>query len=81
MSPAGFQDGYPYPHAHTLYILECGEGPKLKEEQVCAKMIMFAFGNALAHAHALNGVRHRWDYASGWRDTVGYRLSTACFTV
>ncbi|XP_048844434.1 39S ribosomal protein L37, mitochondrial [Brienomyrus brachyistius] len=53
----GFQDGYPYPHAHTLYILECGEGPKLKEEQVHCKMIMFAFGNALAHAHALYGTQ------------------------
>lgn len=51
----GFRDGYPYPHAHTLYFLE-GDGRfKLRPEQFRAKMVMFAFGNALARAHKLYG--------------------------
>ncbi|XP_071368326.1 large ribosomal subunit protein mL37 [Centroberyx affinis] len=54
----GFKDDYPYPHAHTLYFLEAGDVPcKLRPEQFRAKMIMFAFGNALARAHALYGTQ------------------------
>lgn len=52
----GFKDDYPYPHAHTLYFLETGEViPRLHPPQLRAKMIMFAFGNALARAHKLYG--------------------------
>ncbi|XP_071760680.1 large ribosomal subunit protein mL37 [Centroberyx gerrardi] len=54
----GFKDDYPYPHAHTLYFLEAGDVPcKLRPEQLRAKMIMFAFGNALARAHTLYGTQ------------------------
>ncbi|XP_076838149.1 LOW QUALITY PROTEIN: large ribosomal subunit protein mL37 [Brachyhypopomus gauderio] len=51
----GFREDYPYPHAHTLFIKEAGDTPKLREDQLRAKMIMFAFGNALARAYALYG--------------------------
>lgn len=54
----GFIGNYPYPHAHTLYFKETSEcGFKLLPEQFRAKMLMFAFGNALARAHKLYGVR------------------------
>ncbi|XP_029931119.1 large ribosomal subunit protein mL37 [Myripristis murdjan] len=54
----GFRDDYPYPHAHTLYFTEAQDGPcKLLPEQLRAKMIMFAFGNALARAHTLYGTK------------------------
>ncbi|KAG8013847.1 39S ribosomal protein L37 [Nibea albiflora] len=53
----GFRDDYPYPHAHTLYFLEDTDAScKLRPEQFRAKMVMFAFGNALARAHKLYGV-------------------------
>ncbi|TMS10078.1 Acyl-coenzyme A thioesterase 11 [Larimichthys crocea] len=53
----GFRDDYPYPHAHTLYFLEDADANcKLRPEQFRAKMVMFAFGNALARAHKLYGV-------------------------
>ncbi|XP_066508300.1 large ribosomal subunit protein mL37-like [Hoplias malabaricus] len=51
----GFRDDYPYPHAHTLYVMEAGNTPRLLPEQLRAKMIMFSFGNALARARALYG--------------------------
>lgn len=51
----GFRGDYPYPHAHTLYFLECDANWKLRPEQFRAKMIMFTFGNALARAHKLYG--------------------------
>ncbi|XP_068197660.1 large ribosomal subunit protein mL37 isoform X2 [Antennarius striatus] len=53
---SGFTDDYPYPHAHTIYFLE-GADPrwKLRPEQFRAKMVMFAFGNALVRAHKLYG--------------------------
>lgn len=55
---SGFRDDYPYRHAHTLYFSErAGESFKLKPEQFRAKMIMFAFGNALARAHKLYGTQ------------------------
>ncbi|XP_066548615.1 large ribosomal subunit protein mL37 [Amia ocellicauda] len=57
-SHTGFGEGYPYPHAHTLFFSEAGDaGPMMKPEQIRAKMIMFSFGNALARAHALYGVQ------------------------
>lgn len=53
---SGFRDGYPYQHAHTLYFSEGAcDGFKLQPEQFRAKMIMFAFGNALARAHKQYG--------------------------
>lgn len=53
----GFREDYPFPHAHTLFLMEMGNAPKLYPEQLRAKMLMFAFGNALARAQALYGVR------------------------
>ncbi|XP_035643762.1 39S ribosomal protein L37, mitochondrial [Oncorhynchus keta] len=54
----GFKEDYPYPHAHTLFLLEAGDTPvTLLPEQLRAKMIMFAFGNALARAHTLHGTK------------------------
>nr|XP_033772159.1 39S ribosomal protein L37, mitochondrial [Geotrypetes seraphini]XP_033772160.1 39S ribosomal protein L37, mitochondrial [Geotrypetes seraphini]XP_033772161.1 39S ribosomal protein L37, mitochondrial [Geotrypetes seraphini] len=50
----GFQDGYPYPHPHTVYISNSNnKGKRFKEYHLRSKMIMFAFGNALAKAKAL----------------------------
>ncbi|KAA0719016.1 39S ribosomal protein L37, mitochondrial [Triplophysa tibetana] len=51
----GFRADYPFPHAHTLFLMEMGNTPKLYPEQLRAKMLMFAFGNALARAQALYG--------------------------
>lgn len=52
----GFREGYPFPHAHTLY-LDDPKNPRcvLHPEQFRAKMLMFAFGNALARAHLQYG--------------------------
>lgn len=56
----GFVGDYPYPHAHTLFFQEADSGHKLRPQQFRAKMLMFTFGNALARAHRLYGVRrHR----------------------
>ncbi|CAL9688418.1 unnamed protein product [Knipowitschia caucasica] len=52
----GFQEGYPYPHAHTLFFHgQKSSRGSLRPEQFRAKMLMFAFGNALARAHLLYG--------------------------
>ncbi|XP_074543897.1 large ribosomal subunit protein mL37 [Halichoeres trimaculatus] len=52
----GFRDDYLYQHAHTLYFSEgAPDSSKLQPEQLRAKMIMFAFGNALARAHKQYG--------------------------
>lgn len=57
---SGFRDGYPYPHAHTLYFVEGADVRcKLLPEQFRAKMVMFTFGNALARAHKLYGTQHQ----------------------
>lgn len=54
---SGFAADYAYPHPHTLYFLEgADDNCKLQPEQFRAKMLMFAFGNALACAHKLYGV-------------------------
>nr|KAF6379424.1 mitochondrial ribosomal protein L37 [Myotis myotis] len=57
----GFQEGYPYPYPHTLYLLEAANIRPLRfqPDQLRAKMILFAFGNALAQARLLYGVRVR----------------------
>ncbi|KAG2461612.1 RM37 protein, partial [Polypterus senegalus] len=52
----GFRDGYPFPHAHTLYIADSGVlHGKFKSEQLRAKMIMFTFANALVRAKLTYG--------------------------
>ncbi|NXG56709.1 RM37 protein, partial [Hemiprocne comata] len=52
-----FRDGYPYSHPHTLFFLESANirPDRFRPEQLRAKMLMFAFGNALAKAKALHG--------------------------
>lgn len=59
LCPLGFRDGYPYSHPHTLFFLESANvrTDRFRPEQLRAKMLMFAFGNALAKARALHGVR------------------------
>ncbi|XP_030061485.1 large ribosomal subunit protein mL37 [Microcaecilia unicolor] len=53
---SGFQAGYPYPHPHTVYFSNSDiKGKRYKEAHLQSKMIMFAFGNALAKAKALYG--------------------------
>ncbi|NWU95361.1 RM37 protein, partial [Upupa epops] len=56
-SAVGFRDGYPYPHPHTIFFLESASTypQRFRPEQLRAKMLMFAFGNALAKAKALYG--------------------------
>ncbi|XP_063076360.1 39S ribosomal protein L37, mitochondrial [Engraulis encrasicolus] len=48
----GFSEGYRYPHGHTLFFAHLLDG---HHEELRAKMVMFAFGNALARARALYG--------------------------
>ncbi|XP_025960776.2 large ribosomal subunit protein mL37 [Dromaius novaehollandiae] len=57
LDDTGFRDGYPYPHPHTLYFLESANirPNRFRPEQLRAKMMMFAFGNALAKAKMLYG--------------------------
>ncbi|XP_071606180.1 large ribosomal subunit protein mL37 [Heliangelus exortis] len=57
LNNTGFQDGYPYSHPHTLFFLESANirPDRFRPEQLRAKMLMFAFGNALAKAKALYG--------------------------
>ncbi|XP_013001707.1 large ribosomal subunit protein mL37 isoform X2 [Cavia porcellus] len=53
----GFQEGYPYPYPHTLYLMETADlqPHRFHPEQLRAKMILFAFGSALAQARLLYG--------------------------
>ncbi|KFR14815.1 hypothetical protein N306_07509, partial [Opisthocomus hoazin] len=57
LNDTGFKDGYPYSHPHTLFFLESANirPQRFRPEQLRAKMLMFAFGNALAKAKALYG--------------------------
>ncbi|XP_005233042.3 39S ribosomal protein L37, mitochondrial [Falco peregrinus] len=57
LNDTGFRDGYPYPHPHTLFFLESANirTNRFRPEQLRAKMLMFAFGNALAKAKVLYG--------------------------
>lgn len=58
VNSTGFTADYSHPHPHTLYFLEGGDDScKLQPEQVRAKMLMFAFGNALACSHKLHGTK------------------------
>ncbi|XP_038066044.1 39S ribosomal protein L37, mitochondrial-like isoform X2 [Patiria miniata] len=45
---SGFYDGYPFPHAHTLFMY--GEYDERQAEKINARGIMFAFANALCRA-------------------------------
>ncbi|XP_039175778.1 39S ribosomal protein L37, mitochondrial [Crotalus tigris] len=49
----GFNKGYPYPYPHTAYTIETGK--REKSEHLQARVLMFAFGNALAKAKKLYG--------------------------
>ncbi|XP_061040160.1 large ribosomal subunit protein mL37 [Eubalaena glacialis] len=53
----GFREGYPYPYPHTLYLLESANlrPHRFQPDQLRAKMILFAFGKALAQARLLYG--------------------------
>lgn len=57
LNDTGFKDGYPYSHPHTLFFLESPNTRprRFRPEQLRAKMLMFAFGNALAKARMLYG--------------------------
>lgn len=70
-SLAGFREGYPYPHPHTLYFLEKANlrPHRFLPEQLRAKMLLFAFANALAQARFLHGVCV-WRRAWGWPSAV-----------
>ncbi|XP_077005669.1 large ribosomal subunit protein mL37 [Tamandua tetradactyla] len=54
----GFREGYPFPYPHTLYFLEAANvrTRRFPPDQLRAKMILFAFGSALAQA------RHTYGY-------------------
>ncbi|XP_042319202.1 39S ribosomal protein L37, mitochondrial [Sceloporus undulatus] len=51
----GFREGYPYPHPHTIYFAPRCIKSKIKPEHLQARMMMFAFGSALAKAKGLYG--------------------------
>ncbi|XP_061427659.1 large ribosomal subunit protein mL37 [Lethenteron reissneri] len=52
----GIREGFPYPHAHTLFLLEgLDECCRLSASQLRAKMLVFSFAHALAQARALYG--------------------------
>ncbi|KAL0604398.1 39S ribosomal protein L37, mitochondrial [Plecturocebus cupreus] len=53
----GFREGYPYPCHHTLYLLDKANlrPRRFQPDQLRAKMILFAFGSALAQARLLYG--------------------------
>ncbi|XP_061489055.1 large ribosomal subunit protein mL37 isoform X2 [Rhineura floridana] len=51
----GFKEGYPYPYPHTVYIAQYDKIIKFRSPQLQAKMMMYAFGNALAKAKELYG--------------------------
>ncbi|KFV06178.1 hypothetical protein N340_06949, partial [Tauraco erythrolophus] len=57
LNDTGFKDGYQYSHPHTLFFLESANirTRRFRPEQLRAKMLMFAFGNALAKARVLYG--------------------------
>ncbi|XP_063795710.1 large ribosomal subunit protein mL37 [Pseudophryne corroboree] len=52
----GFKAEYPFSNPHTIYLTEpCSTRAKFLPDQLRAKMIMFAFGSALAKAKTLYG--------------------------
>ncbi|XP_053325464.1 39S ribosomal protein L37, mitochondrial [Spea bombifrons] len=52
----GFKEGYPFPDPHTIFIMDpCSTKARFLPDQLRAKMIMLAFGSALAKAKILNG--------------------------
>uniref|UniRef100_A0A8C5WMA3 Large ribosomal subunit protein mL37 n=1 Tax=Leptobrachium leishanense TaxID=445787 RepID=A0A8C5WMA3_9ANUR len=53
---SGFRDGYPFPHPHTLFIMDpCSTKARFTPDQLRAKLIMLAHGSALAKAKQLYG--------------------------
>ncbi|XP_033110045.1 39S ribosomal protein L37, mitochondrial-like [Anneissia japonica] len=53
----GYFEGYPYQHAHTLYVFDDHLWTRKRiEKGLHAKGIMFAFGNALARARLKYGI-------------------------
>ncbi|CAH2311207.1 39S ribosomal L37, mitochondrial [Pelobates cultripes] len=53
---SGFKPGYPFTHPHTLFLIEpCSTKAKFSPDQLRAKMIMLAYGSALAKARSLYG--------------------------
>ncbi|KAM4655600.1 large ribosomal subunit protein mL37 [Amazona ochrocephala] len=57
LNDTGFKEGYPYSHPHTVFFVESANNypQRFRPEQLRAKMLMFAFGNALAKARVLYG--------------------------
>ncbi|XP_075038243.1 large ribosomal subunit protein mL37 [Mixophyes fleayi] len=52
----GFRTGFPFFHPHTIYLTEpCSTKAKFLPDQLRAKMIMIAFGTAVAKAKDLYG--------------------------
>ncbi|KAM4641555.1 large ribosomal subunit protein mL37 [Discoglossus pictus] len=53
---SGFRPGYPFSHPHTVYLMDpCSTKAKFLPDQLRAKMIMVAYGTALAKAKMLLG--------------------------
>lgn len=79
---SGFRADFPYPHAHTVYFLDGADTRyKLNREAFRAKMLMFTFGNALARAHILYGVRRSTRPNVLSPSPVLLELKTFCYTV
>ncbi|KAM9324154.1 large ribosomal subunit protein mL37 [Gastrophryne carolinensis] len=52
----GFKDGYPFSNPHTFYLMDpCSTKARFQPDQLRAKMIMTAFGSAVAKAKMLFG--------------------------
>ncbi|XP_053549962.1 39S ribosomal protein L37, mitochondrial [Bombina bombina] len=53
---SGFRAGYPFSYPHTVYLLDpCSTRARFLPDQLRAKMIMVAYGSALAKAKILFG--------------------------
>eukprot|EP00079_Xenopus_tropicalis_P008404 XP_002931477.1 PREDICTED: 39S ribosomal protein L37, mitochondrial [Xenopus tropicalis] len=53
---SGFRPGYPFPHPHTVFVMDpCSTRAGFLPDQLRAKMIMLAYGSALAKARNLFG--------------------------
>ncbi|XP_018419483.1 PREDICTED: 39S ribosomal protein L37, mitochondrial [Nanorana parkeri] len=52
----GFKDGFPFRHPHTIYLMDpCSTRARFLPDQLRARMIMTAFGSAVAKAKTLYG--------------------------
>ncbi|KAG8436860.1 hypothetical protein GDO86_007808 [Hymenochirus boettgeri] len=53
---AGFRPGFQFPHPHTVFLMDpCSTKARFLPDQLRAKMIMLAFGSAVAKAKMLYG--------------------------